>query len=363
MLSAISSSMAQGRKSSRSYIAVPRDLLLPSRDTPFSNWSAWPLYGPFKRVPSTYEAFPSSMYTRTTDLLKVRVRSRKIFLSFPDLGCNACVKGLYVFFPGFLGPWQSPLYCRHSLSWVPLFSPQEQPGLEVDTAITCLSHTSHPSIDLIYNSIYNDYRLFLEDDVINSTSGSLYSRSMKGVSDFFSVSDGLVPINSRRIVLPLPAVKPVLKLLHASHSGVNKTKNLARDLYFWTEMNSDIKKTVSSCCECLRMLQSQTANPMTTSLPSCHLGYPMQHIGLDLFNFGGKHYLICVDHWSGYPMFSALRSLSSDSIIKNLVNWFNLLGYPVSIRSDGGPQFCLLHNIRHKLLAPYNPKSNGLLNL
>ena len=38
-----------------------------------------------------------------------------------------------------------------------------------------------------------------------------------------SVSDGLVLLNSRRIVLPLPAVKPVLQLLHASHSGINKT--------------------------------------------------------------------------------------------------------------------------------------------
>ena len=47
--------------------------------------------------------------------------------------------------------------------------------------------------------------------------------------------------------------------------------------------------------------------------------------------------------------------------------WFNLLGWPSSIRSDGGPQFrgdfldfFLKHDIRHELSAPYNPKSNGL---
>ena len=58
--------------------------------------------------------------------------------------------------------------------------------------------------------------------------------------------------------------------------------------------------------------QSQPANPMITAPPSHHLGYPMQHVGLDLFSFGGKSFLMCVDHWSGYPLYHVLvRSLSS----------------------------------------------------
>ena len=93
----------------------------------------------------------------------------------------------------------------------------------------------------------------------------------------------------------------------------------------------------------------------------------MHHVGLDLFSYGGKQYLICVDHWSGYPLYSLLRSLSTDSIIAILTNWLNILGWPSSIRSDGGPQFrgpfysfCNKNNISHELAAPYNPKSNGL---
>ena len=93
----------------------------------------------------------------------------------------------------------------------------------------------------------------------------------------------------------------------------------------------------------------------------------MQHVGLDLFSFGGKQHLICVDHWSGYPIYSVLCTLSFESIIKVLTGWWNFLGWPTSIRSDGGPQFCgdfpkfcLKKNIKHELSAPYNPKSNGL---
>ena len=93
----------------------------------------------------------------------------------------------------------------------------------------------------------------------------------------------------------------------------------------------------------------------------------MQHFGLDLFSLGGKHFLICVDHWSGYPLYSILRSLSSDTIISILSSWFNLFGWPSSIRSNGGQQFrgpfstfCSTHSTINELSAPYNPKSNGL---
>ena len=174
-------------------------------------------------------------------------------------------------------------------------------------------------------------------------------------------------LDSRRIVLPLPAVKPVLHLLHASHSGITKTTNLAKGLYFWPGMSNDINQLVSCCVDCTKVLPSQPSNPISTPSPSTHFGFPMQHIGLDLFSFGNKEFLICVDHWSGYPFYSHLRSLSTSSVISTLTTWFNLFGWPTSIRSDGGPQFrgefsrfCETHQIRHELSAPYNPKSNGL---
>ena len=132
-------------------------------------------------------------------------------------------------------------------------------------------------------------------------------------------------------------------------------------------MTNDIRQMVLTCSECTHNLQSQPSNPMSKAPPSSHFGFPMQHVGLDLFSFGGKDYLICVDHWSGYPLYQLLRSTTSESVICCLSSWFNLLGWPSSIRSDGGPQFrgdftnfCLKHGIRHELSAPYNPKSNGL---
>ena len=93
----------------------------------------------------------------------------------------------------------------------------------------------------------------------------------------------------------------------------------------------------------------------------------MARIGLDLFDFSGKSHLVCVDRWSGYPMFAALNSTSSANVIKTLQSWFNVLGWPRSIRSDGGSQFrgkfssfCDNYGIKHELASPYNPQSNDL---
>ena len=75
-----------------------------------------------------------------------------------------------------------------------------------------------------------------------------------------------------------------------------------------------------------KVLPSQPYNPMSTPSPSSHFGFPMQHVGLDLFSFGNKVYVICVDHWSGYPFYALLRSVSTASIISTLTSWFNLFG-------------------------------------
>ena len=50
-----------------------------------------------------------------------------------------------------------------------------------------------------------------------------------------------------------------------------------------------------------------------------------------------------------------------------LTSWFNLVGWPETIRTEGGPQFrlefdefCKNFYIHHKLSSPYHPELNGL---
>ena len=64
---------------------------------------------------------------------------------------------------------------------------------------------------MVYAAIDDDYKNLISD-VKNNTCVSDYSRALKGNVDNLSVSDGLVLLDSRQIVLPLPAIKPILKL-------------------------------------------------------------------------------------------------------------------------------------------------------
>ena len=104
-------------------------------------------------------------------------------------------------------------------------------------------------------------------------------------------------------------------------------------------MINDIKQMVSQCKPCSVNRPSQPMNPRVSKPPSEYLGPPMCHVGVELFDFGGKKHVVCVDQWSGYPLYAALRSQSSATVMQKLREWFNLLGWPKSLRVDGGPQF------------------------
>ena len=127
--------------------------------------------------------------------------------------------------------------------------------------------------------------------------------------------------------MPVKGVKPVLKLLHVSHVGVNKTYDLARSLYYWPGMLNDIKQLIDGCKACASSLPSQPKNPRSTE-PSSYLGPPKSHVGIDMFNFGGTQHIVCVDHWSGYTMYQRINSTTFSSVIKVLTGWFNTLGWP-----------------------------------
>ena len=132
-------------------------------------------------------------------------------------------------------------------------------------------------------------------------------------------------------------------------------------------MTNDIRTFVESCKACFRNLLSLPANKISTDPPSASYGPPMAHVGVDLFEFSGKQYLICVDKWSGCPVYTQLNTVTTRAVIGVLEDWFNILGWPSTIRSDGGPQFlgpfkawCQDNNIIHELSSPYNPRGNGL---
>ena len=173
----------------------------------------------------------------------------------------------------------------------------------------------------------------------------------------------LIILDDHRIVIPKPARKLILRLLHVPHAGLSKTRTAASKLYYWPGMNSDLKNAIESCDACTTHLPSQAKEPLIPTTADS----PMSQVACDLFDYAGHNWLVMVDRYSGFPFAQRLNKTTTSDITKLLTKWFQDFGFPQVIRSDGGPQFrsefesyCKSHNIVHELSSPYNPRSNGL---
>ena len=53
---------------------------------------------------------------------------------------------------------------------------------------------------------------------------------------------------------------------------------------------------------------------MTAKKPSESQGAPLEHVGTDLFEYAGKHYLVVVDRLSGYPLVKQLQKTDTGAV-------------------------------------------------
>ena len=179
-----------------------------------------------------------------------------------------------------------------------------------------------------------------------------------------SYVNGII-IKMNRIVVPRELRRIVLRNLHKSHQGIEKTMRLARDLVYWPGMNGEIKDLVSSCDTCNAFCNQQVKEPL---MPHDIPDLPWQKLGADLFELHGKMYLIIVDYYSKFIEFDELQAPTSHNVIKCCKDQFARHGIPETLHSDNGPQFnssefrqfCKSYGVHHTTSSPRYPKSNGL---
>jgi hypothetical protein len=138
-----------------------------------------------------------------------------------------------------------------------------------------------------------------------------------------------------RLVIPEAARAQVLSALHVQHTGITKTLMDARQLYFWPGMTSDIELMVARCEACTHYLPSQALEPQVATAAT----RPFQQFSIDLGKQKGKDYLIGADRYSGWPMVAHLPKTDTKTVTDVLEEWFIDHGNPVTIRTDGEPQF------------------------
>ncbi|VDI08658.1 Hypothetical predicted protein [Mytilus galloprovincialis] len=103
--------------------------------------------------------------------------------------------------------------------------------------------------------------------------------------DEITVIDGLL-YTSQCICIPKSLQQEMLVKLHEAHLGIVKTKQRAREILLWRNMNSDIENFIKNCSICNKFRKANCKEPLKShDVPS----RPWTKLGADLLEFKGKH--------------------------------------------------------------------------
>lgn len=187
---------------------------------------------------------------------------------------------------------------------------------------------------------------------------------------FYSMKDELYFVNglifkNKCVIVPKVLRKEVLELIHYNHLGIEKCKNRAKRILFWPHMLKEIEDKVRNCMTCLKFQRTHSGEEMLLrDVPNG----PWEQLGIDIFYFKTRKYLLIVDYFSKFIEIKELQQEISPFIIAVLKSNFSRYGIPKVVYSDNGPQFTSLQfkkftktwNFNHITSSPYYPKSNGM---
>ncbi|XP_059081970.1 uncharacterized protein K02A2.6-like [Tigriopus californicus] len=263
-------------------------------------------------------------------------------------------------------------YIPDALSRYPISDPNEDDDLDPRASNLQVAAIRAKETDLILDNLSAHARSSSEYQALKSLVESNskpkvrtgYLSLFKKIADELSVEGDLV-LRGSRIVVPPPAIKEVLSLLHASHQGIERTKRRARQIVYWPGFSSDITNMVENCHECAYFRPSNPAEPMMSNdRPS----RPFEMVSADFFTYGGKDYLVYSDRFSGFPLVARFSSSPcASSLIQELRTFFTTMGVPNVFRSDNGTPFAssltqdfFSHwGVEWRPSSPHNPQSNG----
>jgi len=175
---------------------------------------------------------------------------------------------------------------------------------------------------------------------------------------------GLLLVDGKRIIVPRVSRASILKAIHQAHPGLQRSLSLGRRHYVWPGMRNDIAQAVGACNECQTVRQ---AKPVERPPLNRAVRRPMVAVSADLCESKGRHFLVVIDRFSGFPLVARLQAKTTTAVVGILEKWFNEFGWPLNLGSDGGPQvrqdfeeWCAANSILFELSSAMNPTSNGL---
>ncbi|CAB3985380.1 PREDICTED: uncharacterized protein LOC109476859 [Paramuricea clavata] len=129
-------------------------------------------------------------------------------------------------------------------------------------------------------------------------------------------------------------------------------------------MSSQVKELVSKCSVCNTYQPKQCKEPL---LSHDSPALPWSKVGVDLFIYENRNYVITVDYFSNFFEVDYLTSATTTAVVKKLKEQFSRHGIPETVFTDNGPQFVCKEfrefsnewEFKHLTSSPRYPQSNG----
>ena len=175
--------------------------------------------------------------------------------------------------------------------------------------------------------------------------------------DEFAVYQGVL-MKGKLTVIPGTLRERVLELLHDSHSGKERMRNLAKHYFWWPGLGQDIDSLASRCDVCARNGPEMPKTPLhiweepERAWQRIHIDYAGPKYG--------SYWLIIVDAKTKWPEVVPTRGMTATETIVKLCKVFATHGLCEQLVSDNGPafaaaefkQYCATRGIKHILSAP-----------
>ncbi|KAG7304583.1 hypothetical protein JYU34_011548 [Plutella xylostella] len=168
-----------------------------------------------------------------------------------------------------------------------------------------------------------------------------------------------------RVVVPEKLRAQILEEVHAGHVGVVRMKSIARGYVWWPRLDADLEARAAACAACR---EQRDAPPRHAPVPYVWPSDPWTRLHVDFLQYQGKYYFLVLDSHSKWIEVFLMGTGTSANLVSNrLRECFSRFGLPKCLVSDGGPPFrsqefeafLSRNGIKHILIAPYHPSSNG----
>ena len=174
-----------------------------------------------------------------------------------------------------------------------------------------------------------------------------------------------IVFKENQILIPNNLRTLMLEKLHTGHPGINKMKRRSKNAIYWLHIFKDIENFCKNCATCNKFRPNkQKSYLMLRKTPSL----PWQEIGVDVFEYNKKYFIVIVDYLSNYIETEKITDLRSSTVIKQIKACFARYGIPVKVFTDGAlyfnskefKNFADTWDFVHIMLSPHYPQSNGM---